>query len=128
MKKIIYLLIAMSIFTQCVTQKKCFDKFPPEVGIKDTVIWRDTVYYFQTTTDTAYIVGGLYDTLDASSGWSFGQAWVTADTVDMGTVEEAGRVFIGEKSRWIQIRFHSTSAPWTLYWPVALRGVPLGYL
>jgi hypothetical protein len=55
-------------------------------------------------------------------------AWVTAETIAMTVADEDGRCFLGETSRWVQVRFHSTAAPWTLYWPVALRGVPLGYL
>jgi hypothetical protein len=89
------------------------------------VSWRELMFLYATQAAGTMTVE--YRTAEHPREFTTA-AWVIAETVNMTVADEEGRSFIGETSRWIQVRFHSTSAPWTLYWPVALRGVPLGYL
>lgn len=35
--------------TSCITQKKCFEKFPPQIITKDSIVVKDTVIYRDTT-------------------------------------------------------------------------------
>ena len=55
--------------------------------------------------------------------------WHTAGTIDMSVADEYGRVWIGERSRWLQLRVTNDAGSFiTLYWPIALRGRALGYI
>ena len=59
---VILCLVSIGLLSGCVTQRRCFNKFPPQVGVHDTVIYRDTVYFFRTITDTVYKTGTIWDT------------------------------------------------------------------
>lgn len=49
MNKFIWLLIAAFFISGCVTQKRCFEKFPPQLIVKDSIVYRDTTIYIDTT-------------------------------------------------------------------------------
>lgn len=75
MKKLLILLLLLS---SCVTQRRCYDKFPPQ----DTVVtWHDTIYYVSLKTDTVYKTAHITDTVYANTGTAGGSAWVINDTI-----------------------------------------------
>ena len=75
MKKILILLLLLS---SCVTQRRCYEKFPPQ----DTLVtWHDTVFYVSLKTDTVYKYGTITDTVYANTGTAGGSAWVLNDTI-----------------------------------------------
>jgi hypothetical protein len=75
-KNILILLII--ILSSCVTQRRCYEKFPPQ----DTVVtWHDTVYFVSLKTDTVYKTAHVTDTVYASTGTAGGSAWVINDTI-----------------------------------------------
>jgi len=74
-KKILILLLLLS---SCVTQRRCYEKFPPQ----DTLVtWHDTVFYVSLKTDTVYKYGTITDTVYANTGTAGGSAWVLNDTI-----------------------------------------------
>ena len=77
MRKILILLTVL-LASSCVTQRRCYEKFPPQ----DTVVtWHDTVYYVSLKTDTVYKYGTITDTVYANTGTAGGSAWVINDTI-----------------------------------------------
>jgi hypothetical protein len=82
------LIVILCIFcASCVTQKACYQKFPPIVGVTDTVEYRDTVYYFRTLSDTVWAQAGIMDTVNASSGMTIGEAWVVRDSIYLKVIQ-----------------------------------------
>ena len=80
--KNIYLFIVILIFTSCVTQKRCLNKFPPDTTTTISVVYRDTVIpvylpYF----DTVYATSTIYDTLVVNQGTVRVRTWVVRDTI-----------------------------------------------
>jgi hypothetical protein len=72
------ILLTICLLSGCVTQRRCYEKFPPQ----DTVItWHDTVFYVTLKTDTVYSVAHVTDTVYASTGTAGGSAWVLNDTI-----------------------------------------------
>jgi len=53
-------------------------------------------------------------------------SYVTAGTINQAIAEEHGRVFIGERSVWIQLRLSTVGARMTVFPPVLLVGQMLG--
>jgi hypothetical protein len=49
MRNILFILLAVISFSSCVTQKRCFRKFPPQVITKDSIVVKDTTIYRDTT-------------------------------------------------------------------------------
>lgn len=45
MKKIIMVGAILLLLASCVTQRKCFEKFPPQIITKDSVVFKDTTIY-----------------------------------------------------------------------------------
>ena len=90
-----------------------------------TVSWRELQLPYDTSTGSILVQYRV-----ANHPREFGTAaWTTAGTIDMGVVAEYGRVFIGERSRWVQFRVINVDGAFvTLYWPMAVRGRALGYL
>lgn len=43
--KIILFLLAILLFTSCVTKKACDQRFPPQIVIKDSIVLKDTTLY-----------------------------------------------------------------------------------
>ena len=48
MRIILFIIIAAS-FTSCISQKKCNDRYPPQIITKDSVVEREVVTYRDTT-------------------------------------------------------------------------------
>jgi hypothetical protein len=72
------LILSIIILSSCVTQRRCYEKFPPQ----DTVVtWHDTVYFVSLKTDTVYRTAHVTDTVYASTGTAGGSAWVINDTI-----------------------------------------------
>ena len=86
MKKLAIVILCI-FFTSCVTQKACYEKFPPQVGVTDTVVYRDTVYFYRTDTDTIYAVASWMDTVSVDQGLIIGQAWVARDSIYIKVVQ-----------------------------------------
>lgn len=80
MKKVIIIAL-IALLSGCVTQRRCYEKFPPVIINRDTVFFRDTVYFFSVTTDTVYSAAHITDTVTASTGIAGGSAWVSRDTI-----------------------------------------------
>lgn len=77
MRKILILLTVL-LASSCVTQRRCYEKFPPQ----DTLItWHDTVFFVSLKTDTVYKYGTITDTVYANTGTAGGSAWVINDTI-----------------------------------------------
>lgn len=49
MKKIIIVGVILLLLASCVTQKRCFQKFPPQIITKDSIILKDTTIYVPVT-------------------------------------------------------------------------------
>lgn len=43
------LFLSIVLFTSCVTQKRCAEKYPPEVSVKDSIIEKEVITYRDTT-------------------------------------------------------------------------------
>ena len=86
MKKLAIVILCI-IATSCVTQRACYEKFPPQVGVKDTVVYRDTVYFFRTDRDTVWAVASWMDTVSVDEGLIIGQAWVARDSIYIKVVQ-----------------------------------------
>jgi hypothetical protein len=80
-----YLLILLLICTSCVTQKACFEKFPPQETT--TITYRDTVYFFRTDTDTIWASASWMDTVNVASGQIIGSAWVARDSIYIKVIQ-----------------------------------------
>lgn len=76
-KKIAILFLCLS---GCVTQQRCYEKFPPQTN---TVIeYRDTIVpVYVHSTDTVEKWGTIRDTLVVNSGTAHGKTWVIHDTL-----------------------------------------------
>ena len=85
--KSIAIIILCIIATSCVTQRACLQKFPPQVGVTDTVVYRDTVYFFRTDRDTVWAVASWMDTVSVDEGLIIGQAWVARDSIYIKVVQ-----------------------------------------
>ena len=88
MKRVIQLLIVFLFFSGCVTQRACYNKFPPVIGVTDTVTFRDTIYVFNTVRDTVYSTTHLTDTVHASVGTADGSAWVLKDSIYIRVIQK----------------------------------------
>lgn len=89
MKNLILLIVIVATFTGCVTQRRCYNKFPPDVMIirKDSIIrttntvFRDTTIYIQLpaevkySTDTVTIVNGIIQSSKSHLFTSFADSW-----------------------------------------------------
>lgn len=63
--KTILLILSLSLIS-CVTQRRCFEKYPPETRIdtivKDTTIFHDTIVFYHLSSDTVFKT--ILDTLE----------------------------------------------------------------
>ena len=111
MNKLLLIAILCIFFTGCVTQRACLDKFPPQVGVKDTVVYRDTVYFFRTDTDTVWAVASWMDTVSVDGDLVIGQAWVARDSIYLKIIQkdtviqwrDSVRVEIKEVTKTVQL-------------------------
>lgn len=87
MRKLAIIILCI-IATSCVTQRACYNKFPPQVGVTDTVVYRDTVYFYRTDTDTIYAVASWMDTVSVDEGLVIGQAWVARDSIYIKVIQK----------------------------------------
>ena len=74
MKKLLPLILTIVLASSCVTQKRCFEKFPPEVKtdtvfyevVRDSIVYRDTTIILtlpgQTVIDSIFIKPGVIET------------------------------------------------------------------
>jgi hypothetical protein len=77
MRKILIFLTILSI-SSCITQRRCYEKFPPQ----DTMVsYHDTIFFVRLTTDTIYKTAHITDTVYANTGTAGGSAWVINDTI-----------------------------------------------
>lgn len=84
-------------------------------------MWDELYVPHQTNTGSLVVEYRIADhprEFDAAS-------YVTADTINMATVGNLGRVRIGNRSRWIQIRLRTVGALWIQYGPLILYAKPL---
>ena len=111
MNKLLLIAILCIFFTGCVTQRACLDKFPPQVGVTDTVVYRDTVYFFRTDTDTVWAVASWMDTVSVDGDLVIGQAWVARDSIYLKIIQkdtviqwrDSVRVEIKEVTKTVQL-------------------------
>ena len=111
MNKLLLIAILCIFFTGCVTQRACLDKFPPQVGMEDTVVYRDTVYFFRTETDTVWAVASWMDTVSVDGDLVIGQAWVARDSIYLKIIQkdtviqwrDSVRVEIKEVTKTVQL-------------------------
>jgi hypothetical protein len=87
--------------------------------------WLELLFQYQTQTSGSVTVE--YRLADHTRQFD-AATYVTAVTVDQSVSGEFGRVFIGDQSRWIQVRFRTVGALNTTYWPVIIKAVPTGAL
>lgn len=96
MKTIAAFIIIVLTASSCATQKRCLQKWPPEIipidtliqiQIKDTVIFRDTIVpiYIKGETDTSFVeipcdfsgnLKTVYDTATAETTMAIAKAWI----------------------------------------------------
>ncbi len=77
MKKYLFILL---LIPGCVTQQRCFEKFPPVT----TIEYRDTIVpVYIERTDTVYQWGTIRDTVYASSGTAHAYSYVVHDTLKL---------------------------------------------
>lgn len=92
-------------------------------GLPDELkAWVEGQVNYQTNTGTLtveYRIANHPREFDAAS-------FTTAASINMAVVGERGRFFIGERSRWVQIRLSTVGAVWTQYDPLIVWGTPLG--
>lgn len=108
---------AGTAITSFVTLQWLSAQSPDEVKI-----WEEVFVPYQTNTGSLiveYRVASHPREFDAA-------AYTTAGTIDMAVTGELGRVFIGERSRWIQIRLRTVGAAWTQYVPIVVTAFPTG--
>lgn len=111
MNRLLLIAILCISFTGCVTQRACLDKFPPQVGVTDTVVYRDTVYFFRTDTDTIWAVSSWMDTVSVDGDLVIGQAWVARDSIYLKIIQkdtviqwrDSVRVEIKEVTKTVQL-------------------------
>lgn len=100
MKHFIILMLAV-LLSSCATQKRCAQKFPPEVSIitetivKDSIVVRDTTLYVNVPGDTVTIekevmvrspAGNIpvtIDTMSISNDYATAYAWVNNSVMGM---------------------------------------------
>lgn len=58
MKKLLIILSFIFCLGSCITAKRCNDKFPPQIEVKDSIVIKDTIIY----KDTIIVVPGAYIT------------------------------------------------------------------
>ena len=92
-KQLTFILIVFALGAGCVTQRRCLEKFPPDVDtvyqVNDTTIYRDTTIYVHIAGDTVYNeviievpvevpAGEIYvsDTAITETEFARGKAWV----------------------------------------------------
>lgn len=84
--------------------------------------WAEAYISYQTNTGNLiaeYRIANHPREFDAAT-------FTTAGTIDMAVVGELGRMRIGERSRWMQLRLRTVGAPVTVYWPIIIRGALTG--
>lgn len=64
MKNILIILLAVVSLNSCITQKRCFQKFPPQVITKDSIVIKDTTIYRDTTIAIKGDKVTIHDTID----------------------------------------------------------------
>lgn len=129
MRKLAIIILCI-IATSCVTQRRCYEKFPPQVGVTDTVVYRDTVYFFRTDRDTVWAVASWMDTVSVDQGLIIGQAWVARDSIYIKVVQQdtliqwrdSVRVEIKEVTKTVQLPPEYNGKLWQL---IVLAGLVL---
>ena len=92
-------------------------------GRPDQLKYWDEVYVpYETNTGNLLVEYRLADHPREMAAASF----VTAGTINQATAGEHGRVFIGDRGVWIQLRLSTVDARMTLFPPMILRGHMLG--
>ena len=92
-------IIVILILSSCVTQKKCFDKFPSDTVtvIKDTTLYRDTVIYRTVKGDTVYKevklpysvpIDRTYQPITVETSLAVAKAWVSLDRLKLSLVQK----------------------------------------
>lgn len=82
--------------------------------------WDELYLPYQTNTGSLIVEYRIADhprEFDAAS-------YTTAETINMATVQNEGRVRVGARSRWIQIRLRTVGASWVQYGPLMLYAIP----
>ena len=77
MNRILYLTVIL-LLSSCVTQKRCLQKFPPEVVVlrTDTLIYRDTIIYIPIEGDTSYV----------EDPWIDDEPWIEPQKINIGPI------------------------------------------
>ena len=112
----------------CVTQKACYEKFPPQTGTVNTVTYHDTVYFFRTDTDTLWAVASWMDTVSVDGSMVIGQAWVARDSIYIKVIQkdtvfqwrDSIRTEIREVTKTVQVPCQKTPVLNKIIWIVAL--------
>ena len=133
MNKLLLIAILCIFATGCVTQRACLDKFPPQVGVTDTVVYRDTVYFFRTDTDTIWAVSSWMDTVSVDGDLVIGQAWVARDSIYLKIIQkdtviqwrDSVRVEIKEVTKTVQLppEYNGKLWQWIILASIILVGV-----
>lgn len=108
--KVVILLLGVSVlFSGCVTQKRCSDKFPPQetIIVRDSVVYKDTTIYIpeiqyvvvpKIVRDSIFIepiyeTGGVTsDTMYMESNFAWAKAWVMEYEL-YGTISDKDTTF-----------------------------------
>jgi hypothetical protein len=95
MTKWIFILLLLS---GCVTQKRCFDKFPPDTitVTHDTTIFKDTTVYIHLQGDTIFDSVAIpvkvpvylpYTPVEARTSLAYARAWVERRTLKIRLIQ-----------------------------------------
>lgn len=91
---IIFLLIFVS---SCATQKRCYQKFPPQTvtvtkdSIRTEIVYRDTTIYVTlpvetiTKTDTIYVKNGsvIFNPVEVETNYAYAKAWTGQNRINL---------------------------------------------
>lgn len=99
MRTVVVILTALLLGTSCVTQKRCYNKFPPKTEtiikdslvIKDTIIYRDRLVPFYIKGETVYkdsIIPGMPEKINTApikleNTYAIAEAWIENSKLKM---------------------------------------------
>jgi len=94
-----YLPFILLILSSCITQRKCYEKFPPDTVTvtHDTTIFRDTIVYRTIKGDTVYKevklpysvpIERTYQPITLKTSLAISKAWVAGNRLKMLLVQK----------------------------------------
>ena len=97
MKKLIFIFVV--ILSSCITQKKCFNRFPPDtITVKqDTTIFRDTIVFKKIIGDTVYVEKHIphiiytersYEPIFLKTSLCASKSWIAGNRLKMRLIQK----------------------------------------